>query len=486
MKRFARSILVAMFFMVATGYAQPFDCLSGTVDLGENGTPATVLAINGTDGGPMHVVTVEVDKPVSVFMDLPPSGPNPAKFALYVWLGRPTVGTVTPQPAQLGDMCFPTPLTGGVPQPKKIWNNIGRYPQLGYPTYPSNPAPSTVFSKPSGLSSLLAVTFQGLILDNGSAANKPASITNAVILEVIDPVQGMALIPAGEFEMGCHPSSIPCPAFELPLHLVYLGAFFIDVYAVTNQSYAEALNWAWSQGGLIQVTDGVVHKDGDTSTVYCDTTISSAYSGITWNGSTFGVVAGKEDHPMLMVTWYGAAAYSNWRSGMEGRSPSYDTTTWECDFDADGYRLPTEAEWECAARGGEYAPYYAYPWGNSIDGSNANYWDSGDPYETGPYPWTTPVGYFDGAQTPPGVDMANGYGLYDMAGNVWEWCNDWYSDTYYESSPYSDPRGPESGTTRAQRGGSWYVDDSQLRCSYRLGILPFYRNATIGFRLALD
>jgi hypothetical protein len=93
---------------------------------------------------------------------------------------------VTPQPAQLGEMCLPTPLAGGVPQPKKIWNNIERFQDLGYPTYPSSPAPSVVFNKSSGFSNPLTVTFQGFILDAGSAANKPASITNAVILRVVE------------------------------------------------------------------------------------------------------------------------------------------------------------------------------------------------------------------------------------------------------------------------------------------------------------
>ena len=139
---------------------------------------------------------------------------------------------------------------------------------------------------------------------------------------------------------------------------------------------------------------------------------------------------------MVEVSWYGSAAYGNWRSTQDGRDPSYNLSTWECNFDANGYRLPTEAEWEYAARGGEHDPYYRYPWGDTIDGSMANYRESGDPYETGPYPWTTPVGHYDGNQTPPGVDMGNGYGLYDVAGNVYERCNDWYSSTYYGSSPY--------------------------------------------------
>ncbi len=303
---------------------------------------------------------------------------------------------------------------------------------------------------------------------------------------------GMAFIPGGEFEMGDH-SGVGYPD-ELPVHTVYIDAFAMDVFEVTNQQYCDYLNSAWSQGGLIEVTNGVVYKAGSgTSYPYCSTTSAPTgypdygeHSRITWNGSTFGIVSGKEDHPMVLVSWYGAVAYANWRSAEDGLPACYDLDAWECTFGAGGYRLPTEAEWEKAARGAEHNPYYRYPWGDSIDGSNANYWNSGDPYETGPYPWTTPVGYYDGNQTPPGTDMANGYGLYDMSGNVWEWCNDWYDSGYYSLSPYDNPHGPTNGTYRVFRGGSWDDDASRMRCAVRDGHYPDYRYYSYGFRLALD
>ena len=109
--------------------------------------------------------------------------------------------------------------------------------------------------------------------------------------------------------------------------------------------------------------------------------------------------------------------------------------------------------------------------------------NSGDPYEIGSHPWTTPVGYYDGNQIPPGVDMANGYGLYDMAGNVWEWCNDRYDENYYSSSPYDNPTGPATGTQRVLRGGSWNYASYALCCATRDRYGISGRGSYYGFRL---
>jgi formylglycine-generating enzyme required for sulfatase activity len=296
---------------------------------------------------------------------------------------------------------------------------------------------------------------------------------------------GMVLSPGGEFEMGDHQGDGWFD--ELPVHSVYVNSLYMDIYEVTNQQYANGLNWAFQQE-LIEdpdTHDGVVYGRGGV-TAYCDTTTSSSFSRVTWDGATFAVTAGHEDHPMVEVSWYGAAAYANWLSDMHGRDPSYDLWTWECDFDANGYRLPTEAEWEYGARGGEHDSFYRYPWGDTIDGSMANYQFSGDPYETGPFPWTTPVGYYNGRQIPSGSDMANGYGLYDVAGNVWEWCNDWYGSTYYVLSPYENPRGPANGDNRVIRGGAWGGIEANLPCANRHDRYPDYRQYGHGFRLVLD
>lgn len=288
------------------------------------------------------------------------------------------------------------------------------------------------------------------------------------------------LIPGGEFEMGDHHGV--GDADEVPVHTVLVNSFHLDVHELSNRQYADLLNAALARGVIVVTLDVVYGVGGGQA--YCDTTASSPFSAITWDGATFDVVSGREDHPMVRVSWFGAAAYCNWRSTQHGRQPCYDLATWTCDFSGNGYRLPTEAEWEYAARGGMYAPYLQYPWGDAIDGSMANYWESGDPYETGEFPETTPVGYYDGGQTPPGPDMANGYGLYDVAGNVWEWCNDWYDEDYYSTSPYDNPQGPATGTFRDLRGGAWDSNIFFLRCAFRGWVIPEYRNYGVGFRVA--
>jgi hypothetical protein len=198
------------------------------------------------------------------------------------------------------------------------------------------------------------------------------------------------------------------------------------------------------------------------------------------------------DDPMVLVSWYGSAAYCNWRSDQEGDETCYNLSTWACDFSKKGYRLPTEAEWEYAARGG--SPYYRFPWGDTITHSQANYcsyWEEGSPvysYDLSPtegfhpdcndgiYPYTSVVGSFS----------ANGFGLFDMAGNVWQWCNDWHNSTYYSTSPYDNPRSPISGTYRVLRGGSWLINPWGCRSAARLGYLPDGRDYYFGFRVVRD
>lgn len=293
----------------------------------------------------------------------------------------------------------------------------------------------------------------------------------------------MVSIPGGPVEMGDHHDGMPD---ALPVHTVNIDAFYIDEFEITNDQYATGLNWAFAQG-LVTVIDGIVYQANNGTTFpYCQTTTISDSCHITWDDQTnlFGVVTGKESHPMVRVSWYGAAAYCNWRSAMESRATCYDVASWDCNFNPNGYRLATEAEWEKAARGGSDDPYRRYPWGDNFSDEIANSPESGDPYETGPLPWTTPVGFYDGSLRLQGEfdwpgsatsyltsDGRNGYGLYDMSGNVWEWCNDRYDVSYYGSSPTDNPQGPSSGAMRIQRGGGWggtpSLDMTYLRCAFR-------------------
>ena len=306
----------------------------------------------------------------------------------------------------------------------------------------------------------------------------------------------MTYILGGEFEMGDHFEE--GGSGELPVHAVLVDSFFMSKFEITNQQYCDYLNSALGSGS-IYLSSNIVYGTGNNQG-YCDTSASSTFSQIDYSGGAFSARTkdGRDmsDDPMVLVSWYGAVAYCNWRSSEEGYESCYNLSTWECNFSKNGYRLATEAEWEYAARGGEHDPYYRYPWGDSIDPNQANYLSSGDPYETGTWPYTTPVGFFDGQlhykidfgwpgsqnnyQT---SDGSNGYGLYDMAGNVFEWCNDWWDLDYYDTSPYDNPTGPASGTYRVLHGGCHCVLTNHCRVSYRFNVAPDGRLDYIGFRV---
>jgi len=236
-------------------------------------------------------------------------------------------------------------------------------------------------------------------------------------------MEGMVLVPAGEFIMG---SNDGCED-ERPARKVYLNAFYIDKYEVTNAEYVEFLNAMGSHVGRCGNHDCIDTKD------------DAPDSHILYEGSRYVVERGYENHPVIKVSWYGAKAYC----------------------ERYGKRLPTEAEWEKAARGAEEV---VYPWGNEFDSHRLN-----SDYRVGD---TTPVGSYPGGASP--------YGAYDMAGNIWEWVDDWY-----QAYPGSDCRSDLFGRKyKVVRGGSWNHPGSDARCACRDIAHPARRLRVVGFRCA--
>jgi formylglycine-generating enzyme required for sulfatase activity len=169
------------------------------------------------------------------------------------------------------------------------------------------------------------------------------------------------------------------------------------------------------------------------------------------------------ENPVEQVRWFDAAKYCNKRSALEGLQPCYDLETLECGFEANGYRLPTEAEWEYACRAGTKTAYY---FGDSESKLPDHAWfedNSG------------------GKPRPVGGKPANPWGLHDMHGNVWHWCNDFYQVDYYQQSPEKDPRGPETGETMVVRGGAWKFSADSCRSGYRYNEHPGSADSCFGY-----
>ncbi len=262
----------------------------------------------------------------------------------------------------------------------------------------------------------------------------------------------MVKIPGGIFTMGS-PASEPQRYSNEVQHQVTVGTFYLGAYEVTQAEWQAVMGW--------------------------------------WNPSIF-----KGDKlPVEQVSWYYALVYCNKRSIKEGLKPAYkiknatDPAVWgavptstdaswdavTCDFTANGYRLPTEAEWEYACRAGTTTPFST---GNNVTTSQANY-DGNNPYNG------NVTGEYRNKTTPAGSFAPNGYGVYDMHGNVWEWCWDW--DGAYATGSQTNPTGVNSGTSRILRGGSWLRGGGSLRSAVRFNGTPSSRSdGSVGFRIAVS
>jgi formylglycine-generating enzyme required for sulfatase activity len=276
------------------------------------------------------------------------------------------------------------------------------------------------------------------------AALGGAQPAKAVATVINDGFGDFLLVPAGSFRMG--DATGDGEARERPVHAVDLDAFYIGKFEVTNGDWRRFRDDAGYDDPRHWPEGRVVPKD---QVPYW-----------TQPNNHGGGTPDSDPYPVLGVNWDSAVAYTRWLSAKTGKR----------------YRLPTEAEWEKAARGTDQR---RFPWGNSIDRSLANFVGA-QSFDTG-----RPVGFYDGSRRGELQTSSNAspYGAFDMAGNVMEWCQDWYARDYYAASPRKNPRGPATGAYRVVRGGSFFVEPIDLRTSARSAAWPsFQAHRMIGFR----
>ncbi len=255
---------------------------------------------------------------------------------------------------------------------------------------------------------------------------------------------------AGTFMMGAPEDELCGATGERPYHEVTLThGFFLQSTEVTNQHYKEMVQWAYDQGYVTATSSQLLDNlDGSTEPLLY---MESSYCEIDFNDGVFTCV--NPDFPINELTWYGAVAYCDWLSLQAGLPRAYNHSNWQCNagnpYTAQGFRLPTEAEWEYACRAGTVT---AFSNGPITD------WNCEDPVldEIG---WYCGNSWYEGGgnihkHAARGL-IPNAWGLYDMHANVQEWCNDWWVDEYYQTSPGIDPVGPGNGTFRVTRGGYW-------------------------------
>jgi formylglycine-generating enzyme required for sulfatase activity len=289
--------------------------------------------------------------------------------------------------------------------------------------------------------------------------------------ETSGPSVGFVEIPAGTFTMGSPEDENSHESNETQHTVILTTSFAMFSTEVTNQQYADLAQWANYCGYCTVVGSTVRDAIGGSTEELLDL---EYYSEIVFSDAMFAVEEGMEDHPVRFLSWYGAAAYCDWLSLRAGLTRAYGRGSWECNYDApynaEGYRLPTEAEWEYACRAGTMTPFYT---GDCLDaGTEANY--------EGIYPYADcPSGLNIGATVPVGSYPANDFGLYDMHGNVYEWCTDGYEE-YGDDE--TDPVGPGYWDDRVFRGGCWRYPANRCRSADRSFVPLGFNHSVIGIR----
>ncbi|MBI5154836.1 SUMF1/EgtB/PvdO family nonheme iron enzyme [Candidatus Poribacteria bacterium] len=318
-------------------------------------------------------------------------------------------------------------------------------------------------------------------------------------------------IPAGTFTMGNTEGGddLRGTRDELPRHDVTLSAFRISDTEVMNSQYAAMLNWALAEG-LLENRDGGIYTGGTVYRSGQSLIRSASATGrgtggnssatIVFDGGQFrvadrtsaqGGLASLAGHPVSGVTWYGAAAYCNFLALSEGKPVLYDWQSWELTASmGDGvtsYRLPTEAEWERAAAWDATRHWiYGFASDTLADTSRANHKPKGgsspNPLGLSGKPLTSLVTWYNGSNPGTALSLSPAQ-LYDASGNVWEWCHDRYSASYYVASPTTNPMGDTTSSRRAIRGGGWKSKPEDCRTANRQGMRPTKAQDDIGFRI---
>jgi eukaryotic-like serine/threonine-protein kinase len=294
--------------------------------------------------------------------------------------------------------------------------------------------------------------------DTGAATRITTSQTATPMPSIgssqVSPKDGMVmvLVPAGEFKMGDYVESN-----RLPVHTVYLEAFWLDRTEVTNRMFAKFVEETGYVTEAEKIGGSYVYRATDQGD-YTELVKGPAWNNPLWEYSDF---ADLREHPVVHVTWNDAEAYCSWAQR----------------------RLPTEAEWEKAASWNDpVGEKYTFPWGAVFDGSLLNFCDKNcsivwaDKTEDDGYAETAPVGSYPEGASP--------YGALDMAGNVFEYVADWYDESYYQNSPSANPLGPSSGENRVVRGGAWFTNNFYVPTTFRGTQEPSWPNYYTGFRCA--